>query len=273
MQTDGHRPMISVIMGIYNEKRRDHVILAIDSVLRQSIADFEFIICDDGSTEEFYAWLYQVCKKDERIRLIRNEVNKGLSYTLNYCMKYASGIYYARMDADDISKKERLEKQMLFLEKHPQYAFVGCNAEFINDEGVWGEHVLNEKPEARDFLISSGFIHPTVMVRAEVFDKIGGYSTAAYTTRAEDYELFMRLYANGYRGYNMQEFLFQYREDIHAFSKRKYRYRLNELRVRYRGYCALGILKGHWLYVMKPLVVGLIPKRVMQKHRERQFRM
>lgn len=258
-------------MGIYNEKRKDHVILAIDSILKQSITDFEFIICDDGSTEEFYAWLCLVCGKDERIRLIRNETNKGLAYTLNRCMKHAVGKYYARMDADDISKKQRLKKQMLFLEEHPQYAFVGCNAEFIDDQGVWGEHILNEKPEEKDFLISSGFIHPTIMARAEVFDKIGGYSTAGYVTRAEDYELFMRLYAEGYGGYNMQEFLFQYREDIHAFSKRKYRYRLNELRVRYCGYHALGILKGHGLYVVKPLIVGLIPKRVMQKHRERQF--
>ena len=83
--------------------------------------------------------------------------------------------------------------------------------------------------------------------------------------------MFMRLYAAGERGYNLQEFLFQYREDAHAFSKRKYQNRVNEAKVRYRGFRALGILKGNWKYVIKPLIAGMIPAKLMQKRRKKQF--
>lgn len=114
MDDEKKNPIISVLMGIYNEKNKNYVIQAIDSILQQSFTDFEFIICDDGSTNEFYAWLQDVCRKDSRIRLLRNDKNMGLSYTLNRCMKHARGKYYARMDADDISKENRLKKQLLF---------------------------------------------------------------------------------------------------------------------------------------------------------------
>ena len=76
-----------------------------------------------------------------------------------------------------------------------------------------------EVPQKKDFLRTSVFIHPAILVRAEVMQKLGGYSTETCALRTEDYELFMRLYAAGERGYNLQEFLFRYREDVHAFSK------------------------------------------------------
>lgn len=271
MQTHERTPVISVIMGIYNEKRRDHVILAINSIRQQTYTNFEFIICDDGSPKEFYHWLQQVCREDPRIRLLRNEENQGLAYTLNKCMENASGDYYARMDADDISKPDRFEKQLAFLQKHKEYALVGCNAEFIDDDGVWGKRIMPEKPAEEDFLATSPFIHPSILVRSEVMGRLKGYSTARYALRTEDYELFMRMYATGYRGYNMQECLFQYREDIRAYSKRKYRYRVNEARVRYRGFRAMGIMKGNMRYVLKPLLVGLIPATIMKAYRRKQF--
>ena len=260
-----------VIMGIYNEKNRTHVIQAIDSILQQSFTNFEFIICDDGSTNEFYTWLKDVCKRDSRIRLLHNDKNMGLSYTLNRCMEHASGKYYARMDADDISKESRLERQIDFLEEHPEYAIVGCNAEFIDGHGVWGKHSMIEIPQKEDFLRTSVFIHPTVLVRAEVMQQLGGYSTESFALRTEDYELFMRMYSLGYLGYNIQENLFQYREDVQAIAKRKYRYRINEARVRYRGFCDLQIIKGNWLYILKPLIAGAIPIKLTNLYRKHKY--
>ena len=105
-------PKLSVLMGIYNEKRKEQVELAISSILNQSYRDFEFIICDDGSTKEFFLWLQEYCKTDERIRLIRNEKNAGLAVALNRCLTEAKGEYIARMDADDISLPDRFEKQI-----------------------------------------------------------------------------------------------------------------------------------------------------------------
>ena len=111
-------PLISVIMGIYNEKNRQDVQDAIQSILNQTFSDFEFIICDDGSEGEFYQWLKEYCRIDDRIKLYRNDRNRGLSYTLNHCLQYAEGRFIARMDADDRSLPDRFEKQILFLQEN-----------------------------------------------------------------------------------------------------------------------------------------------------------
>lgn len=257
-------PSLSVIMGVYNEKNISQVKKAINSILNQTWDDFEFIICDDGSDKPFYDWLCEYCKKDERIRLIRNKRNVGLAVTLNHCLKIASGDYIARMDADDISVLERFEKQIHFLEKNREYAMVGSNAELIDAENIWGRRVMPEKPEKKDFLKNSPFIHPSIIFRAETLQQLGGYSNQTYALRTEDYELFMRAYSMGMRGYNLQENLILYREDKNAYKKRKYRYRICEYHVRKIGFQRLGIYKGNFRCVVRPLIVGLIPKRILQ---------
>lgn len=262
--------MISVIMGIYNEQT-SYAKKAIYSILNQTEKNIELIICDDGSNKEFYNWLQHFCRKDNRITLLRNKHNLGLSATLNKCLSFAHGEYIARMDGDDISDERRLEKQLQVLENNPEYALAGCNVKFIDSQGIWGERRLKEIPEKKDFLYTSPFVHPAIMIRKDVMDELGGYSEEQYSVRTEDYELFMHLYAKGYKGYNLQEFLFYYREDKKAYKKRRYRYRLNESRVRYQGFKELGILKGNMRYVLKPLIVGLIPIRLIIKIRKRKF--
>lgn len=265
-------PEISVIMGVYNEKNHEQVMAAVDSILMQTFTDFEYIICDDGSVMEEYQWLQQYCKKDERIHLIRQESNKGLAVALNTCLENAQGRYIARMDADDIAEKDRLEKERDFLENHQEYALVGSNVTLIDDDGTWGERAVTAFPQKKDFLFASPFIHPAIMMRKDVYEALGGYSTREYTLRTEDYELFMRMYANGYQGANIQENLLAYREDALAYTKRKYRYRINEMKVRYYGFKANGILRGNWKYVIKPLLVGLIPAKLMQWNKKRRYK-
>lgn len=264
-------PEISVLMGTYNEKNRTHVAQAIDSILGQTFTDFELIICDDGSEEEFYEWLRQYCRKDPRIRLLRSTKNHGLAAVLNKCFRCSSGRYVARMDADDISKKDRLLEQAAFLREHKEYALAGCDAEIIGDEGVWGIRRMERIPQKTSFLRTSPFIHPSVMLRREVIEQMHGYRVLPRTLRVEDYDFFMRLYAAGYQGYNLTETLFQYREDQRAYGKRKYRYRVNECWVRYQGFRALGILKGNLRYVLKPLAAGLVPGSVMRWLHGRNF--
>lgn len=261
---------ISVLMGTYNENKKQTA-QAIDSIINQTFQDLEFIICDDGSEQLFFEWLKRYCKKDSRILLLRNEKNLGLAVTLNRCLKYASGTYIARMDADDLSKPKRLEKQAAFLGQHPEYALIGCNAQLIDMHGVWGERRLKKIPEKRDFLNTSPFIHPTIMIRREVIEELHGYCELPQVFRTEDYEFFMRLYAKGYVGYNLQKMLFQYREGPKAYAKRKYRYRINECRVRCHGFAVLGILKGNWWYVIKPLIIGLVPKWMIRLLRTKRF--
>ena len=257
-------PELSVLMGTYNEKKIQAA-RAIDSILGQTFTDFEVIICDDGSQRPFYQWLQGYCKKDARIRLVRNEQNRGLAAVLNCCLSLSSGRYLARMDADDVSVPARFAKQLAFLKKHPSYAFVASSAYLTDEDGIWGMRKTVEMPRKQDFLYTSPFIHPTVMFRREALLRIGGYCESQKVLRVEDYELFMRLYAAGCRGYNMQKPLLEYREDRSAYDRRRFRYRLNECLVRRNGFSQLGILRGNLRYVVKPLAVGLVPGCIVRK--------
>ncbi len=263
-------PEISVIMGTYND-RRAYAAQSIDSILGQTVTDLELIICDDGSEESYFRWLRNYCKKDQRIFLLRNSKNQGLAAALNHCLRYASGKYVARMDADDLARADRFQKQAAFLDRHPEYAFAGCSARLIAEHGPWGVRRLQRRPVRHSFLSTSPFIHPSVMFRRETLEVSGGYETSKKALRAEDYELFMRLYAAGQRGYNLPQLLLDYREDRSSFKRRRYRYRFCECMVRLDGFHKLGILKGNMRYVLKPLAAGLVPHFLMRKIRRERF--
>lgn len=264
--TEDVLPKISVIMGVYNMASCEDILhAAIKSILEQSYKDFEFIICDDGSSDDTYSLLQGFSLKDSRIVLLQNKCNIGLAATLNKCIKYAKGKFIARMDSDDMSDKLRLEKELDFLEKHTEFAMVGSCVNLFSANGVWGIRDVEEYPAKKSFLFNSPFVHPSIMMRKKVFVELGGYRVAKETLRAEDYDLFMRLYALGYRGYNLQENLLSYREDDNAYKKRKYKYRIDETIVRYIGFKKLGLLPRYVLYVVKPLIVGLVPQSIINK--------
>ena len=258
--------MISVIMGVYNPRNKEIFNKAIQSVLNQTYKDIEVIICDDGSNEETKNFLKEALLKDSRIVLIHNDRNSGLAYSLNHCMAVAKGEYIARMDDDDISHPQRFEEELNFLDAHPEIGWVGCNADLIDGyENIWGHRTMSEYPTKDDLLFNSPFIHPTVLFRRSVLEDANGYAVSRHTRRTEDYDLWMRLYAMGHQGANIQKRLFQYREDEFAYTKRKYTYRIDEAIVRYHGFSQLKLFPKAWLYVVKPLLVGLIPGVVLRK--------
>lgn len=259
-------PKISIIMSVYNVPNRQMARQAIGSMLSQTYQDFEFIICDDGSQGASASILKDICRQDGRIRLIQNKKNHGIAYSLNRCLKVAKGEYIARMDIDDASYPDRLEKQAGFLDSHPQYAFVGTWSDLFagNVENVWGQRKMPEYPKKEDFMFGTAVIHASMMIRRAAMQAAGGYRVQWDTARAEDYELFMRLYAAGYRAYNIQEPLYQIREDAQAYQRRSYRHRIEEAHVRLVGFCRLGLYPKAIPYVLKPLVVGLIPQPVLK---------
>lgn len=267
-------PEVSVIMPVYNITVLSSLSVlqtAVDSIKNQTYQDWELILCDDGSTDHTVQAVMKVIGNDKRIRLIRNRKNHGAGHARNLCIRASSGEYIAVMDADDISDARRLERQAAFLRKHKEYAFVGCNVKMIDSRGIWGVRRMKEMPDKRDFLSTLPFVHPSIMLRREIVRKLNGYSESAQALRVEDYEFLMRLYACGYRGYNMQEMLFSYREDRNSYKKRKYRYRFHECRIRLKGFRDLGILRGHLWYVAKPLIAGMVPGCVMRKVRENRY--
>lgn len=268
------QPVVSVIMGVYNERNRNALEDSIDSILTQTLRDIEFIIYNDGSDKsvtkhllEITGWdeKKQLSNRDKRIVLAGKEENKGLAYSLNECISLARGKYIARMDADDISFCDRLEKQYTFLEAHAEYSWCGCSAQLFDKNGVWGTRHLPEKPTKNDYLKFSPFIHPTVMFRKCLFEERNGYLESEVTLRCEDYEIFMRLQEEGLCGYNMPEVLFAYREDKTSYNRRSMKNRINETRIRYEYFQRLGILSPmRFLYVIRPLIGGLIPSGLIE---------
>lgn len=251
-------------MGVYNPKNIEVLERAIESIIAQTYPYFEFLICDDGSNQEVLALIQNYADKDGRIRYIRHMTNCGLAKSLNDCLELAKGEYIARMDADDISKANRFEKQIMFLEKHHEYGLVGCCSELVDENGVWGIRHMPLEPKNENFLWGSPFMHPTIMVRRDVYEKLGGYRVAKETYRLEDYDFFMRVYQMGFKGYNLQEILYEFLEDKEAIKRKKYRYRLDEVKVRYINFRKMDLLPKGLLYIVKPLVVGLIPSKMLR---------
>lgn len=253
---------LSIIMGIY--QCEDTLKESLDSLLNQTFQDFEIILCDDGSNDRTHDIAQEYANTfPNKIILIRNPLNKGLAHSLNRCLNHAQGEYIARMDADDRSTRTRLEEQLNFLERHPYFAMVGSTALLFNENKIWGYRTVVEFPTKQDFLFSSPFIHPTIIIRRTILKELGGYSVSKRTTRSEDYDLFMRLYIRGYRGYNIQSPLLHYRENEKTYKRRAYTYRFGEAYIRYRGYKQLELLPKGYLYVLKPLIIGLLPQPLL----------
>ena len=265
------RPMVSVIMGVYNQWDKQALYEAVYSILNQTFTDFEFIIWNDGSDEETSEVLNELPSLDSRIILAGKDENKGLAFSLNECIKLAQGKYIARMDADDISYITRFEKEIKFLEENKEYSWVGCNTDLFDESGIWGKREMPEFPEKNDYLRFSPFVHPSVMYRASIFDKNEGYLESEETLRCEDYEIFMRFRKAGLKGANLQERLFCYRENDDSYKRRSFKCRINEAKLRYHNFKEMGILfpKG-WLYVLRPIVACFVPKGVLAKYKRKE---
>lgn len=255
------KPNISVLMGIYNCV--DTLSEAIDSILAQTCTGWELILCDDGSADGTYevAHRYQQLYP-EQIVLLKNDKNLGLNQTLNRCLEHARGQYIARMDGDDLSLPGRFEKELSFLEEHPDFDIVSCPMVYFDEHGDWGQGSAVELPQPRDFIHGTPFCHAPCMVRTDAIRSVGGYSTDRRTLRAEDYDLWFRMYENGSRGCNLQQPLYKMRDDMDAYHRRKFRYCLNEAYVRFTGYRHLRLSLNAYPYVLRPILVGLLPKRL-----------
>ena len=118
-------------MSVYNGEK--YLREAIESILNQTFTDFEFLIVNDGSTDSSLEIILSY--PDERIRVIRNDRNIGLTKSLNKALQQAKGEYIARQDADDISLQNRFEEQLIYLEKHPEVALLGTSAYKIDERG------------------------------------------------------------------------------------------------------------------------------------------
>lgn len=258
------KPLVSVIMGVYNCNDRQMLGRSVRSVLEQTLADLEFIICDDGSDDDTYSLLCDLAAEDDRIRLIRNDRNMSLAVALNKCIDNSTGKYIARQDADDYSLPERLESQAAFLDDNKDAGFVGSACLLYDSRGVHGQRHMPEMPDKKDFLFNSPFVHGSVMFRREVLSQAGGYVPKGKMRKFEDYDLFMRLYEKGIRGANLDSCLyaFHHDDDVRSVS---FRLRMDEAAVRYEGFRRLGLLPKGAVYLLKPVILAFIPHRLINR--------
>lgn len=198
------KPLISVLMPVYNCE--EFVEEAVQSILRQTVQDFEFIIIDDASTDGTKKVVQSF--GDSRIILISKEKNSGYTNSLNLGLRLAKGKYIARMDGDDISLPARFEEQLKFFEKHHDAIVCGTNYKFQNSNIVSGHP--SDPLQLKVYLLSGCYIaHPTAMIKKNVLAD----NNISYDPRyepAEDYNLWINLSPFGLLG-NIEEPLLLYR--------------------------------------------------------------
>jgi len=204
-----NNPRISILMPVHNMQR--YIRLAIDSILKQTFTDFELIIVDDGSIDDTVKIISEY--QDDRIKCFIRQ-HKGVGPQLNFALSNARYDLVARMDADDISMLDKLQKQFNFLISNKHIDILGTNAYFID---VQGEKMYYKKfpqnHEDIEFMmpIINSILHPTILTYKKILHNAGGYRDHLSEDHSEDHELYLRLLKMGYKFHNIQEPLFQYR--------------------------------------------------------------
>ncbi len=217
---------VSVIMAVYNTKE-SYLREAIESILNQTFKDFEFIIINDGSTNNCEDVIKSY--KDERIKYIKQE-NQGAAASRNNGIKEATGEYIAIMDSDDIAYPNRFEEEVKFLDEHKDYAMVGSNAESFPRYRLW-KNV--EEPRILDCIRECNFVHSTVMYRRELFLK-NNYIYDIKMPPSEDYDLWSKVIIKE-KVYNIQKPLVKYRlEGQGICSNNKEKGEVNSIRIQKR---------------------------------------
>lgn len=210
-------------MPVYNNER--YVAEAIESILKQTLEDFEFIIVDDGSRDGSGEILERFAARDGRIRLI-SRGHVGIVMALNEAAAQARGAFIARMDADDISRPTRLSRQVEYLRNNPDCLLVGCRVLLIDPRGApiceFAQETTHEEIDRAHFELRWPLVHPAIVVRREALLSVGGYRRQYETL--EDYDLFLRLGERG-RLANLPDVLLLYRQHLksmcHAQSERQ----------------------------------------------------
>jgi glycosyltransferase EpsE len=251
---------ISVIMGIYN--CADTLPEALDSLLAQTYRNFKVIMCDDGSSDNTHEVALKYVEQYENFILIKNSENKGLNLTLNRCLELADTEFIARMDGDDISIPNRFEKEVAILDSKPEISIVSSAMNYFDENGIYMTSKSKEYPVNLDFIKGTPFCHAPCMVRKVAYDAVNGYTVDKKLLRVEDVHLWFKMYAKGFKGYNINEPLYNMRDDRNAYSRRKLKYRVNEMYVKSIGYRMLDLPFYYQIYVLKPILTGLLPKKM-----------
>ena len=211
--------LVSVIMSTYNEELK-WIKESVNSILDQTYANFELIIIlDNPGNMLLRNLLEEYAAKDNRIRLIINRENIGLVKSLNIALKHCNGKYIARMDADDISDKERLNNQKDYVEKN-NLDFVFSGMKIIDEQSIelyeTNENIMDSYKTKKLLQITNISNHPTWFLKAEIYKKLGGYREVSY---CEDYDFSLRCLSRGYKIGRMNRNVIKYRIRANSVSR------------------------------------------------------
>lgn len=258
---------IAVIMSVYKNDVVEYVQMSVESILGQTYQDFDLYIQYDGpirtEVDEYFNGLV-----DERVKIQRRDVNKGLAQSLNDLLAIVMPLgyqYIARMDADDISEPNRFEKQMAYFEGHPDIECLGTWAVEIKSSGE--EYFKKQMPETHEgcleqFRKRDCMIHPTVIFRRSYIEKAGMYDLDTFF--GEDTMMWAQGFAAGCKMGNVPEFLFRFRIDDNFFDRRRgWRYAKGiwQLRHRVNKMLGFGVIEDAW--AMAYAIVKMMPKSVL----------
>lgn len=257
---------ISVIMAVYNDS--EYLAESINSILEQSYTDFEFIIVDDCSTDGCDEIIKHYSKIDQRIIQFQNEKNTGLPSCLNFAITKSKGRFIARMDGDDISHPDRLDKQLAFMNENTGIDICGTGIVYIDSDGVEvgkADMPLTHNEIKKTINRKSPFAHPSVLIRKEFFENYGGYDETL--RRKQDYDLWSRGMINGAKYSNLPDHLVQYRFP----PKKSFTSDLYGFRVRIRYFITTGNIL--WLiFALYVLALNVIRKLLPRSISEIVFR-
>ena len=250
-------PLVSVIVAAYNAEK--YLVNCVKSIQMQTYLNWELIICDDNSSDRTLAIALELAEKDNRIRVLHNETNLFAGETRNKCFSISKGAFLLIQDADDISEPDRIFLLMNAIETN-SVDFVSSSFYLFDDNGRYKDCDMKKRmPTKKDFLSGMPFCHAATLFKREAIEKIGGYKNSKYTKRNEDYDMFMRLYAEGFKGCNIDQYLYGYRVDKGALSRRTFKFRLHECKVRFEGYKKLKILFPIGVfYTVKPVLAYFV---------------
>lgn len=201
-------PLISVLIPVYNVE--SFVEEAMLSICNQTYRNIEIIIVDDCSTDNTYKIVEDLAKKDKRIKLFKNSKNSKIVKTLNFALNQASGDFISRMDGDDISSPQRLEKQLNFLLKNEQFHLVGSHIITINESG---NEIGKQKMPINESTIQKTlqYVSPVShiwLARKDVYNVLNGYREIP---GAEDYDFLLRMHSKGLLFTNLDSYEYSVR--------------------------------------------------------------
>lgn len=253
----GGAPAVTVLMGVYNGL--PGLESAIESILSQTFTNFEFVIIDDASTDGSGAVIDRYATLDSRIRVVRNQVNEGLGAVLAKGVAISRGELVARMDADDVSLPERLEKQVAYFKRDPQLDVLGSYAVDVTREGkvVRERRVPTTHEQIAKLVWACPFIHPTVMFRRSSIERVGSYSVRV--RRRQDYELWFRCVRGGLKFANIPEPLVQYHFSQETMRRNHIRSMWNQVKIGWAGCRLIGAPLSAYIGAFFPLLEAALP--------------